>query len=86
MLTDFDREQLSDQMASLRSKMNFICDLLSMELLEASIESDPNTKQEREQALERKVRDLQKVTEYYIMNHKLVSLKSREGYRVGGKL
>ena len=78
MLTDFEREQLSDQIASMRSKMNFICDLLSMELLETSIESNPNIKQEREQALDRKVRDLQKVTEYYIMNHKLISLKSRE--------
>jgi len=78
MLTDSEREAIADQMATARSKMNFICDLLNVELMETSILSDQNRKYEREQALVLKVRELNKVVEYYSMNHKLHSLKSRE--------
>lgn len=78
MLTDHDGEELSAHLARVRSKMNFICDLLNAELMETSILSCLDTKQGREQNLITKVRDLNKVIEYYVMNHKLVPLKSRE--------
>jgi len=81
MLTDFERKELSEQIASVRDKMNFICDLLNVELMETSILADLDSKHEREQVLATKIRDLKKVTEYYIMNHKLLPFKSRESKR-----
>lgn len=78
MLTDLERAELTEQMTSVRSKMNFICDLLHVELMETSILSDLDAKQERERLLVKKVRDLSKIIEYYVMNHKLLPIKSRE--------
>ncbi|WP_160144109.1 hypothetical protein [Chryseolinea soli] len=77
MLTEHEREELSGQMASVRSKMNLICDLLHVELMETSILSSIDAKREREQALVIKVRDLRKAIEYYVMNHKIYPINRR---------
>ena len=78
MLSDSEREAIADQMATTRSKMNFICDLLDVALMETSILSNPDLKHEQEQALVFKVRELNKVIEYYAINHKLLPIKPRE--------
>lgn len=56
MLSDSEREAVADQVATARSKMNFICDLLDVALMETSILSNPDLKHEREQAIVFKVR------------------------------